>query len=406
MTSGMMTSSATDEAPAPGVERSRGLEPPASILQLGLGWFPEAHGGAENVLYHLDRHLPAFGCAVRSLVVGSPEVATESGGRAAAFAPPTAALPRRLAAARAGIHAALRRHDPDIVASHFALTAVAALSVLRERPHVVHFHGPWALESAVEGGSRMAVHIKGMIERSVYGRADRFVVLSRAFGAILRDRYGVPEHKIELVEGGVDARRFAIPEDRRQARLRLGWPQDRQVVVTVRRLVRRMGLSELLSAMVEVSARNPDALLMIIGKGPEARALQEGIRALRLENHVRLLGFVPDELLPLAYRAADLSVMPSQSLEGFGITVAESLAAGTPVLVTPVGGLPDVVGPLDGGLVLGGCGERELAAGIADALQGRRRLPGQDLCQRYARQRFDWPVIAEKILRVYQKALH
>ncbi len=54
-------------------------------------------------------------------------------------------------------------------------------------------------------------------------------------------------------------------------------------------------------------------------------------------EHVRLLGFVSDADLPLAYRAADLSIVPSQALEEFGVITLESLAAGMPVLVTLVG---------------------------------------------------------------------
>ncbi|MCG5240308.1 glycosyltransferase family 4 protein [Azospirillum doebereinerae] len=376
-----------------------------AVLQLGLGWFPESHGGAENVFYHLANHLPGAGFSVFGLVLGSGAAEAESGRRVASFAPPTASLPRRMAAARAGVGSALRRHDPDLVASHFALNTVAALPALRHRPLVVHFHGPWALESAAEGAGPLAVRLKFLIERLVYRRAARFVVLSRAFETILRERYRVPEERIHRVAGGVDATRFAIPEDRPAARERLGWPQGRPIVLTVRRLVRRMGLTALLDAMVDLRARVPDALLLIAGRGPEEAALRDRIQALGLEDHVRLLGFVPDARLPLAYRAADLCVMPSQALEGFGLTALESLAAGTPVLVTPVGGLPEVVEGLDGDLVLEGTDARALAAGLAEALTGARRLPGRDACQTYARRHFDWPVIAARVGRVYDGAL-
>ncbi len=388
-----------------------------TVLQLGLGWFPETHGGAENVFYHLARHLPDQGFPVFGLVVGSGRPSMNGGmnggmngsldgePRIAPFAPATASLPRRLAAARTGVAAALRRHRPDLVASHFALNTAAALPALRDHPLVVHFHGPWALESAAEGAGPLAVRLKFLVERLVYGRAARFVVLSHAFGTILRERYRVPDHRIHRVEGGVDAARFAIPEDRRTARERLGWPTGRPIVLTVRRLVRRMGLAALLDAMVELRARLPDALLLIAGRGPEAAALQDRIRILGLTDQVRLLGFVPDAVLPLAYRAADLCIMPSQALEGFGLTALEALAAGTPVLVTPVGGLPEVVEGLDGDLVLDGNGAGALAAGLAEALTGARRLPDAEACRAHARRRFDWPVIAGRVGGIYRGVL-
>jgi len=79
------------------------------------------------------------------------------------------------------------------------------------------------------------------------------------------------------------------------------------------------------------------------------------------------------------------------------------LACGTPALVTPIGGLPEVVAPLDPRLVLPGAGARELAQGMCDAMSGRLPLPAEEACLQYAR-RFDWPVIAEQVRTVYREA--
>jgi len=84
---------------------------------------------------------------------------------------------------------------------------------------------------------------------------------------------------------------------------------------------------------------------------------------------------------------------------------AESLAAGTPVLVTPVGGLPEAVRALCPQLVLAGAGRRDLAQGIADAVTGALRLPSSEQCRAYAQSRFDWPQIAAQTREVYLEAL-
>ncbi|PWC88611.1 glycosyl transferase family 1 [Azospirillum sp. TSO5] len=377
----------------------------ASVLQLGLGWFPETHGGAENMFYHLARYLPQQGITFSGLVLGTVSQTLDNGARIDSFAPPTASLPRRVAAARSAIAETLRRQAPDLVAAHFALNMVGALPALRNRPLVVHFHGPWALESAAEGAGPLAVLLKFMVERLVYRRAARFIVLSQSFATILAERYGVQLERIHRVPGGVVADRYDLADSRLQARARLGWPQGRPILLTVRRLVKRMGLTALVDAMVELRRRVPDVLLVVAGRGPEAAALQDRIGALGLEEHVRLLGFVPDAHLPLAYRAADLCVMPSQALEGFGLTALESLAAGTPVMVTPVGGLPEVVEGLDGDLVLAGTDARSIGIGLAEALTGVRRLPDADACRALVRSRFDWPVIAARTAAVYRGAL-
>jgi glycosyltransferase involved in cell wall biosynthesis len=119
---------------------------------------------------------------------------------------------------------------------------------------------------------------------------------------------------------------------------------------------------------------------------------------------VRLLGFVPDETLPMAYRAADLSVVPSSSLEGFGLTTVESLAAGTPCVVTPVDGLTDVVAPFAPQLVAESAGAEDIAALLAAALLEEIPVPSAAECESYARRDFDWPVIAARVRYVYEAA--
>ena len=123
----------------------------------------------------------------------------------------------------------------------------------------------------------------------------------------------------------------------------MGLPTDRPMVLTVRRLARRMGLQELVSAFAMVRQRVPDALLAIVGGGALRPALEAQIDGLGLTGSVRLLGRVEDAVLPTLFRAADLSVVPSSALEGFGLTSVEFARGGTPPLVTPVGGLPEVV---------------------------------------------------------------
>jgi glycogen synthase len=378
---------------------------PIQTLQLGNKWFPEFAGGLDRMYYGLVRYLPSSGVAVRGLVTGSYRVAQDSGGVVRAVAAPDAPLPVRWFAFRRELRRMFSEQQPDLVAAHFALYTFPVLDTLCLRPMMIHFHGPWALEGQVEGGKALRIRAKAALERVVYRRATRCIVLSHSFGDMLCQNYGVPPERIRLVPGGVDTGQYATDLTRAEAREQLGWEQDRPIVLTVRRLVRRMGLEGLVSAMAEVRRRFPEALLLIAGKGMLSEELEHRIRSLGLGGHVRLLGFVPDRDLPLAYRAADLSVVPTVALEGFGLIAVESLAAGTPVLVTPVGGLPEVVSGLRPDLVLPGSGARPLAEGIGAALSGELTLPNPEACQDFARARYDWSVIAARTREVYAEAL-
>jgi glycosyltransferase involved in cell wall biosynthesis len=378
--------------------RSRALR----TLQIGLEWFPERPGGLNRMYFELIRHLPAANIDVTGLVAGSPSVRQQTGGTVTAFAAAWEPLPlRMLALARTG--RAMLRDGPDqVVVSHFALHAFPLLDAIGSRPLVVHFQGPWGREGVVEGDGRVTAWTKAVVERAVYRRASACIVLSPAFGQVLGDDFGVAADRIHVIPGGVDVSRFAIQATRAECRARLGWPADRTIVLAVRRLARRMGLERLIEAVPQITARVPNVTVLIAGRGSLAVELDGLIDRLGVRDHVRLVGFVDDSLLPAAYRAADLTVVPSVALEGFGLIVAESLAAGTPCLVTPVGGLPDAVAGLSPHLVLRDSSADAIADGIGRAIAGAVTLPNAMACTEFARAHYDWPVIARRVGDVYR----
>jgi glycosyltransferase involved in cell wall biosynthesis len=263
-----------------------------------------------------------------------------------------------------------------------------------------NFHGPWALESQWEGTSKLSVWFKHWVEQRVYDRCDRFIVLSRAFGEILHREYQIPERKIHVIPGGVDIERFKTNLSRQQARDRLNWPQDRAIVFTPRRLVQRMGLDKLITAIARIKPQIPDVWLAIAGRGPLQASLEQQVEQLGLASHVKLLGFLPDEQLPVAYQAADLTVMPSQSLEGFGLVILESLACGTPALCTPVGGMPEILTPFSRELITDSTEEEAIAERLLALLLEKIPLPSSTACREYAVANFNWQKIAQQVREV------
>lgn len=374
-------------------------------LQIGMEWLPDSSGsGVGRMLNGLMSYLPGEDVSVSGLVT-SETYPMSSKPSPHIFASPSASVFERLRKLRAAMQHRLMEDDPHLIAAHFALYALPIYATSFDGPVVVHFHGPWALESKAEGEHVISTLIKGWIERFVYRRAQRFIVLSDAFRSILHIQYQIPHSLIRVVPGGVDADRFATPYSPPEARAQLGWPTNRPILLAVRRLVRRTGLTHLIASMEHVRNHHPEALLLIAGKGPLRDKLIATIRSKNLEHHVRLLGFVPDEDLPLAYRAANLSIVPTIQHEGFGLITIESLAAGTPVLVTPIGGLPETVRDLSEELILPDASVAALQEGIGAALNGDLHLPDAETCRNYARRRFDWPVIARQVRQVYEEVV-
>ena len=374
-------------------------------LQLGLEWFAEVTGGLNRVYGHLLQELAVQDVESYGLVAGSPAVEQLSGGLAHAFAAPDAPLLARLRSLRAAALPWLRSHRGDgVIVSHFALHALPLIDQLRRHPFVVHFQGPWGEESRLEGEPRSTVLQKQFIERQVYRRADAAIVLSTAFADILATRFGVRRERIHVVPGGVEAARYDHSRSRAECRAELGWPTDRPIVLCVRRLVRRVGVDTLIEAAVDVRRRVPEALILIAGTGPIRAELEARVVALGLGDTVRFLGFLPDAMLPLAYRAADLTVVPTIALEGFGLITVESLASGTPCVVTPVDGLCEIVAPLAPQLIAASSRAGDIADALAGCLLGERPLPTARDCADYARVNYDWPVVASRVRTVYEQA--
>ena len=375
------------------------------ILQIGLEWFPEQGGGLDRYFYDCINRLPDIGLEVTGLVAGSDRVISDSRGRVRAFAPAGSSLIKRLPAVRREFRQALAKEDFDLIVSHFALYTFPILDLIQHCPSVIHFHGPWALESSVEANRSLAVKTKKWLEKSVYRRSQQFIVLSQTFRDVLHQEYQVPLDRINIIPGGVDIDRFNIELPVAEARSKLGWDRDRPTIFCIRRLAKRMGLDNLVTAIAEVKSVYPDVMLYLAGKGELKDLLQAQIADLNLKHNIELIGYVSDEDLPICYRAADFSVVPTVALEGFGLIVVESLAAGTPVLGTPVGGIPEILRPFNEDLVFAGYQPSQLARGIIEALSGDRILPSSEACLKYVTKNYSWQKIAREIELVYRKVL-
>jgi glycosyltransferase involved in cell wall biosynthesis len=374
-------------------------------LEIGLAWFSERPGGLDRYFCELMNHLPEADVIPRGFVMGSERVALESAGVVTAAARSEASLWARWSAMRRVIGEQVSNGGYSLVASHHSLYTAPILAQIRGLPLVMHFHGPFAAESSAENSKYIRNSIKHLMERTVYARAVRCITLSKAFATILHESYGVPIEKIRIIPGAVDTAKFDADETRAEARQRLGWPTDRPIAFTVRRLYRRMGLENLIDAVKSIRQRVPDILVMIAGTGWMYSELQQQIKTAKLEDHIRLIGFIPESDLPVAYRAADLTVVPSVSLEGFGLTTVESMAAGTPAIVTPVGGSPEVVGGLCPDMIVPDWTPAALAAAVSAALRGELKLPDSEQCKAFAREHFDWAAVTQKIRAVYDEAL-
>lgn len=364
--------------------------PELRCLQIGMGWFPSQVGGLNRYYRGLVESLPAQGVDVEKLVVG-PRGAVDFDGLTV-----DAKLPMPLRMARIGYETSrlARRSHVHLLVTHFAPYAVPALTQrnLRGVPHIVHFHGPWSVESASQGRSR-PVWIKRTIEYLSYKSADHIITLSKSFADVVTGEFGISRERVTIVEPGVDLAKF------RPRTLDDFGPDVRTGLnaLTVRRLVPRMGIDILLRAWAK--AGEP-GVLRIAGDGPMRSELEALTRTLCVEKSVKFLGSLPDDDLASRYREADLMVVPSIELEGFGLIVLESLASGTPVLASDVGGLGEFARRSPGCMTVA-AGDVDALAVRLSALASGAELPSRDACREVA-SGMSWAASVSKIAAIYR----
>lgn len=306
----------------------------------------------------------------------------------------------------------------DLVHTHFAYAAVGPLrAVPRHIPRIRTFHGPWDEEGWLEDTAyargpkaHLTAILKKQMRRAVEAsnlrRSDAVVTLSDCFRAHVTQRFGISEERVHTIPGGTDVVRFVPTADKTALRCRLNLPLHRRLMLSIRRLCPRMGLDNLIAAMPAVIARHPDLLLLIGGQGTEREHLERLIQERKLENHVRLIGFIPDGKLASYYQSVDLFVLPTLALEGFGLVTTEALACGTPVIGTHIGATPEILCPLEPQWIIPGTSPQALAKTILGFwAEERPRSLSPTQLHEYISRHYTWDRHIGQLEAIYEGAL-
>jgi D-inositol-3-phosphate glycosyltransferase len=295
----------------------------------------------------------------------------------------------------------------DLIHSHYWLSGRLGLLFADHWgvPLVSTFHTLAQLKNRVaESAAEREQTVRYEIERRTMAGSDRVVALT-AIDRQQMIRHYETHTPIDVIPGGVDLDRFS-PLARAQARATLGMKPNQNVVLFVGRIQRLKGLEVLVRAFARLA--DLDARLLVVGgqpgTSPESREisrLQHLVTRLGIADRTDFVGAVAHEQLPLYYSAADVTVMPS-SYESFGLVAVESLACGTPVVATRVGGLTSIVHDGETGLLV----PWRDAEMFAESL--RRVLEDTALRQRLARNArasvlgYGWDRIADEHLTLYE----
>lgn len=222
------------------------------------------------------------------------------------------------------------------VASGWGFTPALVASVIGKIEAV-----PTVISMHSGGVTRFPLKVQRLLERIVVPLSSRYAVVSSRMKEDLANRFPNAETKMTVVPPGVDIR--AIPHiSKEAARERLGLPCGRPILISVGRLEENKNPAFVLEAFREFLRIHPDALLIMLGTGSLEAKLRKSVGEKGLETSVIMPGGRPYDEVPIWIRASDI-VLISSRYEGFTRVLLESLALGTPIVSTPVGGTDEVL---------------------------------------------------------------
>jgi glycosyltransferase involved in cell wall biosynthesis len=245
----------------------------------------------------------------------------------------------------------LRSAYPRAETYHLISQTLASLLLVgRPRGQVVvtvHDIFPYMLRSDPELRSPFAGdHFYHRLAMAGLKRADHLIAVSEYTKRCLIEHLDIPEEDITVVHSGIDHERFYPLREASGIRARYGLSEERRYLLYVGTEDPRKNLVALVHALAEVRHDFPDVELVKVGFAHFERGrrrLLEVSEQLEVRTAIHFLEDVPEEDLPPLYAMADLYVTPSP-FEGFGFTVLEAMACGTPVVCADAGALPEIVG--------------------------------------------------------------
>ncbi len=292
------------------------------------------------------------------------------------------------------------RVSPDVVNGHLPVPYIAdvAARVCGNTPYILTYYNDAV---GIDVATKLLVNAYyRVLGEGTIRRARRIITMSEYYAERSPYLKGYLD-KISAVPPGVDVAAFR--PTRYSGHLRDTYGVDSPVLLFVGQLSkshRHKGLPLLMQALRYV---NDATTLVVVGDG-DARAYYEiYARQERIEDRVIFAGLVPEEEMPLYYRGADMTVLPTYTnAEGFGMVLAEANACGRPIIGTNVGGIPSVITDGYNGLLIEPGDLQGLIQAIRTLAQNKElaaRL-GRNGCKR-VNSEFTWTKAVARTIDVY-----
>jgi glycogen(starch) synthase len=301
----------------------------------------------------------------------------------------------------------IKKHDIDIIHAHDWLVASAAIGLkhLFRKPLIATIH-------SLERGRRNGLFNDGQqmidqIENLLIQEAWHNVVCSQYMQSLCHFSFRFPNDKMTIIPNGVRYNDFSVKLSKGDAvKHHKKYAQIKEQIVSyIGRLVPEKGVNVLLGAVKPVLEKIPNIKFVIAGEGWHRNELQRIAKELKIEDKVLFTGYLPEEDFLAYFNVSDILVVPS-TYEPFGIVALEGMATKTPIIVSDVGGLSEIVDHQWTGMKVPADNSQALADSIIELLTNeilRNRIVSNAIDK--LKHVYDWSIIADHTIKVYQNVL-
>ena len=267
-------------------------------------------------------------------------------------------------------------------------------ALMRFRKTIVFFHG-W--DPKIEAIIKRRFFLR-CIFRWAFGRAATIFVLATSFRDSLADM-GFDVSKVKITTTMFDGRLFDGVK-----RTYIYSMSSRKTILFLSRFIRKKGCYELMEAYEKILKKFPNTRLVMAGDGPEHNRMKMWVKQRKLSAYVSFAGYVRESDKAQLLIDADLFVLPTNHCEGCPISLLEAMAAGLPVITTPVGGIPDIFIDGENGILIDHVSPHKIATAM------ERLLNDEDLSskvqennRREAWEKYEAAIVTKRMEAIYME---
>jgi L-malate glycosyltransferase len=282
----------------------------------------------------------------------------------------------------------LRTFKPDIFHAHF-VSSYGLIGALADfHPFYVSVWGTDIFQFPKKNAFN-----RKMIEFTL-NRADRICSTSHVMG---KETNKYTNKEVSITPFGVDLNVFKPLTKVDKPVIQVG---------IVKALSDKYGIGTLIKAFKIVHEENPNIELVIVGGGPQLDDYKRLSENLDIADKVKFIGRIPNTEVPKFINQMDVFTVPSRDQESFGVAAVEAMACGVPVVVTNVGGLPEVVLEGETGFIVPKEDPEKLAAAIKRLIVDKdKRLKMGNKGMEHVQKEYDWYENASRMEKLYQQTL-